>query len=183
MKNLAIARCYAKALLLIGKEDGQTETYRKELAEFSEFMEKEKSLEQAINNPLYNADGRKKVLETITEKVALSAIMKSFFALLFEKGRFIYLTSINELYQELADELKGIARAHMVSATELSSEAVEKIRKTLSEKTDKDIILEVEQDPSLIGGIVTRIGDIVLDGSIKTQLLNMRESLKKGEGV
>ena len=183
MKNLAIARRYAKALLLIGKEDGQTETYRKELAEFSELIEKEKLLEQAINTPLYNAAGRKKVLETIIEKVALSLIMKSFLILLFEKGRFIYLSGINDFYQKLADELKGIARASLVSATELSSETVEKIRKTLSKKTDKDIILEVEQDPRLIGGIVTRIGDLVLDGSIKAQLLNMRESLKKGEGV
>ena len=180
MKNLAIARRYAKALLLIGKEDGQTETYREELAGFSELIEKETLLEQAINNPLYNAAGRKKVLETIIEKVEISAIMKSFLILFFEKGRFIHLSGINE---KLADELKGIGRAHLVSATELSSETVEKIRKTLSEKTAQDIILEVEQDPSLIGGIVTRIGDLVLDGSIKTQLLNMRESLKKGEGV
>ena len=183
MKNLAIARRYAKALMLIGKEDGQSERYRKELAEFSELIDKETMLERAINNPLYNATGRRKVLETIIEKVALSDIMKSFLILLFEKGRFIYLSSINEFYQNLADELKGIARASMVSATELPSETVEKIRKTLSDKTGKDIILEVEQDPSLIGGIVTRIGDLVLDGSIKTQLLNMRESLKKGEGV
>jgi F-type H+-transporting ATPase subunit delta len=102
---------------------------------------------------------------------------------LFDKGRFGYLSSINDFYQKLADELEGIARASLVSATELSSETVDKIRNTLSDKTGKDIILEVEQDPGLIGGIVTRIGDLVLDGSIKTQLLNMRESLKRGEGV
>ena len=183
MKNLAIARRYAKALLLIGKEDGKTETYREELAGFSELIQREKTLERAINNPLYNAAGRRKVLETIVDKLALSAIMKSFLTLLFVKGRFVYLSSINDFYQKFADELKGVARASLVSATQLSSETVEKIRKTLSERTDKEIILEVEQDPSLIGGIVTRIGDLVLDGSIKTQLLNMRESLKKGEGV
>jgi F-type H+-transporting ATPase subunit delta len=183
MKNLAIARRYAKALLLIGKEDGQTEMYRDELAGFSELMAKHQALEQAINNPLYNAEGRKKVLGSILEKLALSATMKSFLTLLFDKGRLIYLSSINDFYQKLADELKGIARASLVSATALSSETVEKIRKTLSERTGKDIILDVQQDPELIGGIVTRIGDLVLDGSIKTQLLNMRESLKRGEGV
>ena len=183
MKNLAIARRYAKALLLIGKEDGKTETYREELAGFSALIEKESALEQAISNPLYNAAGRKKVLETVLEKLALSGIMKSFLTLLFEKGRFIYLSSINDFYQKLADELKGIARASLVSATELSSETVEKIRTTLSNRTGKEVILEVEEDASLIGGIVTRIGDLVLDGSIKTQLLNMRESLKRGEGV
>ena len=183
MKNLAIARRYAKALLLIGKEDGKTETYREELAGFSALIERESALEQAISNPLYNAAGRKKVLKTVLEKLALSEIMKSFLTLLFDKGRFIYLSSINDFYQKLADELKGIARASLVSATELSSETVEKIRTTLSNRTGKEVILEVEEDPSLIGGIVTRIGDLVLDGSIKTQLLNMRESLKRGEGV
>jgi F-type H+-transporting ATPase subunit delta len=183
MKNLAIARRYAKALLLIGKEDGQIETYRKELEDFSALIQKEETLEQAINNPLYNAEGRKKVLGSVIEKLALSAVMKSFLSLLFDKGRFMNLSSINDFYQKLADELKGIARASLVSATELSSEAVDKIRSTLSDKTGKDIVLEVEQDPDLIGGIVTRIGDLVLDGSIKTQLLNMRESLKRGEGV
>ena len=183
MKNLVIARRYAKALLLIGKEDGNTEAYRDELSVVNEMVEKENTLEQAINNPLYNAEERQKVLESVIEKLGLSAVMKSFLTLLFEKGRFIYLGSINDFYQKLADELKGISRASLVSATELSSETVEKIRSTLSEKTGKGIILDVEKDPGLIGGIVTRIGDLVLDGSIKTQLLNMRESLKRGEGA
>jgi F-type H+-transporting ATPase subunit delta len=183
MKNLAIARRYAKALILIGKDDGKTETYRQELAGISELVEREKTLEQAINNRLYNTEERKKVLGSIIEKVGLSRVMKSFLILLFDKGRFVYLSSINDFYQKLADEIKGISRASLVSATELSSETVEKIRATLSEKTGKDIILDVKEDPGLIGGIVTRIGDLVLDGSIKTQLLNMRESLKRGEGV
>jgi F-type H+-transporting ATPase subunit delta len=103
--------------------------------------------------------------------------------LLFDKGRMGYIGEINNFYQKLADELKGIARASLVSATELASDIVEKIRASLSQKTGKDIILEVEQDPSLIGGIVTKIGDLVLDGSIKTQLSNMRESLRRGEGI
>jgi F-type H+-transporting ATPase subunit delta len=79
--------------------------------------------------------------------------------------------------------LKGIARASVISATDLSSDAVEKIRDSLSKMTGKEVKLEVEKDTSLIGGIVTKIGDLVLDGSIKTQLLNMRESLKRGESV
>jgi F-type H+-transporting ATPase subunit delta len=78
----------------------------------------------------------------------------------------------------LADELKGLVKATLVSATELSSDAVDKIKEGLSKRIGKEIVLDVEQDPDLIGGVVTRIGDLVLDGSIKTQLLNMRESLK-----
>ena len=183
MKNLAIARRYAKALLLIGKEDGQAETYREELDGLAGLIAKEKQLEQAICNPLYDASGRKKVLQAVIEKLELSNVMQAFLLLLFDKGRIGFMGSINDFYQKLADELKGVARASLVSATELSSEAIEKIRSALSKKTGKDIKLEVEQDPALIGGIVTRIGDLVLDGSIRTQLLNMRESLKRGERV
>ena len=183
MKNLTIARRYAKALLIIGKEDGQAETYGKEIDGFAQMMAKEKELEQAICNPLYGASGRKKVLETVIGKVGISKIVASFLFLLFDKGRFDFLNDINEFYQKLADELKGVLRASLVSASELSSETVEKIRTTLSKRTGKDIILQVEQDPSLIGGIVSRIGDLVLDGSIKSQLLNMRESLKRGESI
>jgi len=183
MKNLAIARRYAKALLLIGKEDGQAEIYREELEGFSGLLAQEKNLEQAICNPLYDTASRKKVLNGILEKLELSRVMETFFLLLFDKGRIGFVGAINDFYQRLADELRGIARASLVSATELSSDTVERIREALSKKTNREVILDVEQDPSLIGGIVTRIGDLVLDGSIKTQLLNMRESLKRGESA
>ena len=183
MKILTVARRYAKALLIIGKEDGQAETYREELNAFAGLIAKEKELEQAITNPLYNVADRKKVLQAIIDRVKISKVMESFILLLFDKGRISFLNDINEFYHKLADELKGVARASLVSATELPSESIEKIRITLSKKIGKDIILEVEHDPNLIGGIVSQIGDLVLDGSIKTQLLNMRESLKRGERV
>ena len=183
MKNLAIARRYAKALLLIGKEDGQTETYRKELGDVADLFEREKVLAQTICNPLYNAASREKVLVEVVKRLKLSRVMSSFLLLLFRKGRIGFLRSINDFYQKLADELKGVARASLVSAMTLPSETIEKVRSALSTMTGKEVVLEVAEDPELIGGIVTKIGDLVLDGSIKTQLLNMRESLKRGERV
>jgi F-type H+-transporting ATPase subunit delta len=183
MKNLSIARRYAKALLLIGKGDGKAESYREELDGFANLLSTEKELDLVISNPLYDSSGRKSVLRAIIEKIGLSTIMTSFLMLLFDKGRIGFVSDINDFYQKLADELKGVARASLVSATELSSGTIEKIRMNLTKKTGKDIILEVEQDPGLIGGIVTKMGDLVLDGSIKTQLFNMRESLKRGESI
>ena len=181
MKNLAIARRYAKALLLIGKEDGQTEQYRQELAGISGLMDREKQLADTIANPLYKYEERKQVLEQVIGKGDLSKVMSAFTMLLFEKGRIGFISSINDFYQTMADELKGVARASLVSASELTADTIEKIRTALSKRTGKEVVLEVTQDPGLIGGIVTRIGDLVLDGSIKTQLLNMRETLKRGE--
>jgi F-type H+-transporting ATPase subunit delta len=183
VKNLSIARRYAKALLLIGQESGQAETYREELDGLSGLLSQQPELGRAINNPLYNTGDRRKVLAAVIEKLDLSKVMQSFLLLLFEKGRFGFLASVTDFYQKLADDLKGIARASLVSATALEDDTVDKIRAALSKRTGKDIILDVQQNPELIGGIVTKIGDLVLDGSIKTQLVNMRESLKRGESV
>ena len=183
MKNLAVARRYAKALLMIGKENGQSEVYREDLDRVSILVSGKNELEQAIRNPLYDAVSRKNILQVVLNNLSLSKEVQSFLLLLFDKGRIGLLSNINEFYQKLADELRGVVRANLITAVELPEPAIKKIRSALSKMTGKDIKLEVEQDSSLIGGVVASIGDLVLDGSIKTQLLNMRESLKRGESV
>ncbi|MEE4362511.1 MAG: ATP synthase F1 subunit delta [Desulfotignum sp.] len=183
MKNLAVSRRYAKALILIGQEDGKAELYNEELAAMVDLFDTQEGFEEALTNPLYNKNDRKKVLEAVLGATKLSKVMKSFLMLLFDKGRIKFLRDIAAYYKDLADELKGIVKASITSATQLSSEAVEKIRDALSKRVGKTIVLKVEQDPSLIGGVVTKIGDLVLDGSVRTQLINMRETLKKGESV
>ncbi len=183
MKNLSVSRRYAKALMLIGEEDGNADLYRAELDDIVGVFNSHVELEQAVVNPLFDKNDRRNVLKSILDRSDFSYIMKSFLILLFDKGRIGFLREICEFYKKLADELQGVVHATLVSATELSADATEKIRQGFAIKTGKDIILDVEQDPSLIGGIVTKIGDLVLDGSVKTQLFNMRESLKRGESV
>lgn len=182
-RNLAVARRYAKALLLIGKEDGQAETYREELNRFATVLVQNPTLEQAVLNPLYDDDGRKRVLVAAVEKLGLSQTLAAFLNLLFDKGRLEFIHNINEFYQGLADDLRGVARASLMSATELADDTVGKIRDALSRRTGKEVKLDVQTDPELIGGLVTRIGDMVLDGSIRTQLRNMKETLKRGESA
>lgn len=183
MKNLSVSRRYAKALMLIGKEDGNADLYSKELDQVVQLFDSNKELEKAVVNPLFDKNERRNVLIKVLEKTELSKVMKSLLVLLFDKGRIGFLREICDFYKKLADELKGVVHAKLVSAAELSSDAVEKIRQGLAKRTGKDIILDIEQDTDLIGGIVTEIGDLVLDGSVKTQLFNMRESLKRGEIV
>ena len=183
MRSSAIARRYAKALILIGKEDGNAETYREELDTIVGLMDKEPTLEQAVSNPLYNAASRRNVLLAVIEKLSVSKVIKSFVLLLFDKGRVGFLRDIGRNYSVFADELKGIVRADLTTAADLTEETLDQIRNSLSKMTGKDVFLETRTDAGLIGGIVTRIGDLVLDGSIRTQLQNMRESLKRGESV
>ncbi|MFH2091372.1 MAG: ATP synthase F1 subunit delta [Pseudomonadota bacterium] len=183
MKNLTVSRRYAKALILIGQENGQADQYNEELESLVGLFDTQENFETVLTNPLYNKNDRRKVLEAVLAATDLSKITKSFMVLLFDKGRIGFLREIASYYKDLADELKGVIKASIVSATELSADAVNKIKDALSKKTGKSIVLNVEQDPDLIGGIITKIGDLVLDGSVRTQLINMRETLKKGESV
>jgi F-type H+-transporting ATPase subunit delta len=183
MKNMSVSRRYARALLILGKENDQVDLYGNELNSFSQLIAREYEFRQVIANPLYGAQRRKMILTQVLEKMDLSIVINSFFQLLFDKRRLSFIDSINEFYQRLADEYKGIARAGLVSATDLSSDAVDQIRSALSKMTGKQIIIDFEQDPGLIGGVVAKIGDLVLDGSIKTQLLSMKESIKRGESI
>jgi F-type H+-transporting ATPase subunit delta len=183
VRSLAIARRYAKALILIGRQDGQAEQYREELQAFVALLDSQPEFETIVNNPLHSTEKRQRVLMSVLEKLDISAVIKSFVTLLFKKKRLGYIREINEHYNKLVDELKGIVRAELTSATELSSDSFEQIRSSLTKLTGKDVLLEAKIDPELIGGVVTRIGDLVLDGSIRTQLKNMRESLKRGESV
>lgn len=183
MKNLSVSRRYAKALMLIGEEDGNADQYRRELDEIVTLFDTSAELEQTVTNPLFDKTDRRNVLGAVLKKTTFSVVMKSFLVLLFDKGRIGFLRDISTFYKKLADELNGVVHATLVSATELSADATDKIKQGLAKRTGKDIILDVEQDPELIGGIVTKIGDLVLDGSVRTQLFNMRESLKRGERV
>jgi len=181
--SLRIARRYAKALLTIGKEDGQAETYREELTNIVQLLEEQKELHQAISNPLYDAESRKKVLQAVVGRLGLSRVMTSFLFLVFDKGRIQYLKDICAFYEKFTDELANIVRADFVSAVDLPEETIARIQAALSEKTGKKVKMETRVDPSLIGGAVTRIGDLVLDGSVRTQLMSLKESLQRGENI
>ena len=179
MISLRIARRHAKALLAIGREDGQAETYKEELGGFVKLLEEQKEFEQAISNPLYDTESRKKVLESLVERLGLSKLMTSFLFLLFDKGRILYLKDIYAFYEKLADELANIVRADLVSAVKLPNKSIAKIQAALSKRTGKEVRMEVRVDEALIGGAVTKIGDLVLDGSVRTQLMSLKESLAK----
>ena len=181
MINLSLARRYAKALLSIGKEDGRYKEYGEELSSFAYLLEREAELQNAIVNPMYPRDDRKKVLDKILEMIQLNPIVKNFINLLFDKQRIDGVLQINEVYQILVDQLENISRAKVTTASPLSEEMIGRIRQALEKITGGTVVLDVADDPSIIGGLVAQVGDLVLDGSVRTQLQSLKETLIRGE--
>jgi F-type H+-transporting ATPase subunit delta len=180
VKNLVIAKRYAKALFNLAQEDGKVEQYGEELDGFIRLSGQLPDLANAIQNPLYTEAARKSVFRVVADKIGLSGILKSFINLLIEKRRVQNVAEIAEYYHKLIDEHANIARAQVKSAVKLEEGVLEEIARTLEKMTGKKVLVEFQQDSSLIGGIVAQIGDLVLDGSVKRQLLHFKETMKRG---
>ena len=181
MKNLILAKRYARALLTIGQEDKKYKKYGEELDVFVGFLKENPEVENAISNPRYPVENRQNVLKIIVEKLGLSNAVQRFLALVLEKKRMPYIASICECYHSLVDDLENISRAKIISAVPLEEKALSSITKALEKIVGRKIIAETETDSDIIGGVIAKVGDLVLDGSVKTQLFNIKENLKRGE--
>lgn len=183
MTNLILARRYAKALLLLGKEENQYKEYGEILKDFASTLRANEPLADALMNPIYPLKERRAVLEKVISITEMPKMVTSFLLLLMNKRRLSMLEAIIEIYDQLIDEMENIARARVKAATELSDDDAESVKKVLEQITGQSVRMEMEVDPDLIGGVVAQVGDLVLDGSIRRQLLNIKESLKRGERV
>ena len=179
MTNQTIARRYAKALLAIGQEDGNFEQYGREMTAFVA-VAAEASLTDALTNPLYPADVRRKILGKVLARTSLSKIMQNFLELLQDKGRISQIALINADYLILVDEVNNVKRATITTAGPINEAIQQRVKANLEALTGKTVFVEARQDPDIIGGIIAQVGDLTLDGSVKTQLKNLKESLIKG---
>jgi F-type H+-transporting ATPase subunit delta len=180
VKNLVIAKRYAKALFNLAQEDGKVGQYGQELDDFVRLAGELPDLANAIQNPLYTEAARKSVFQSVADRIGLTPILRSFINLLIEKKRIQNVAEIAEYYHKLIDAHANIARAQIRAATHLEEGVIEEIAQTLGKMTGKKVVVEFQQDSSLIGGIVAKIGDLVLDGSVRRQLLNFKETMKRG---
>lgn len=181
MKQTILAKRYAKALFAIGKEDGKYEAYNEALQGVAGLFTTNPEVEDALTNPLYPIDIREKAMTAIVNSMQADKIMGNFLNLLVQKKRAVILPEIAEQFQIMVDEDKNISHGTVVSAVELNAELQSKVQDTLEKLTGKKVALTASVDPSIIGGIIAKVGDLVLDGSIRTQLASLKDSIKGRE--
>ena len=175
-----ISRRYAKALLSIGQEDGRYQEYGQNLQEFTSFCLANREFFTVISNRIFPGEERKKVLNALLDKSGFTDVVKNFLRLLLDKNRIGAMEAINEYYARLTDELSNITRAEIITAKPLRGEAERRLAEVLKDFSSKEVKLSITEDGALIGGLVVKIGDLVLDGSVRAQLEGLRESIKRG---
>jgi F-type H+-transporting ATPase subunit delta len=176
-----ISRRYAKALFSLGEGDGQYVQYGKNLEEFALFCKENDEFFRVISSRLFPVEDREKILEDILKKSNLTEMVSNFLKLLIDKSRIGAISEISEYYSKLTDEISNITRAEIFTAKPLQKDALSNLEKALSSLVSKEVKTEVKEDKALIGGLLVKIGDLVLDGSVRAQLEGLKESLKRGE--
>jgi len=176
----AIARRYAKALVQLAAEEQRVERIHGELARCDEVMTAKSEVRSVFVNPAYGIDEKRAIMKDLIARMTLSETVGNFLLLLLDRGRIKFLSSVISAYGTYADETSGVVRPTLYTAMPLEADKARSIKDALTKTTGKQVILSVETAPSLIGGVVTKIGDMVYDGSIRTQLNRIEGILQKG---
>jgi F-type H+-transporting ATPase subunit delta len=177
MASATAPRRYARALFSIASDDGNVAGVREELRRLGALLEESPELRDVLLQPLHPAAERRRVLEGVAEKVAASSLLRRFYSYLIDQRRLVAFDQIEAEFGRLADEAAGKKKARVKSAQPLSAEQQARLARALSTRAGTNVELEVEIDPALVGGLVAQIGDTVYDGSLRTQLTQLRSTL------
>lgn len=172
-----ISKRYARAFFDIAKEEKQIEPYYNELDQFSSLISRNKSLKDFLANPVFEQTIKKGVVDNLIARLKLSGMTVNFIRLLVDKNRIDILEDIVVCYRQLMDETLKRVRVNVKTAFALSDELRSLISANLEKTLDKTVEMTVEEDPTLLGGVVIGVGDTLYDGSVKNQLHNMRNLL------
>lgn len=180
MSNNALAKRYAKALVQLGSEGGLIDRFRDELSVIDSIFKANYELRAAFADPALTQEQKKNIMKDLAAKAACSELVGNFLLLLVDKNRVSFLGQIVQTYEKLADEFSGVIRPVITTAFPLDDGQVGAIQSALEKKTGKKVVPQMVVDQSLLGGIVTQIGDIAYDNSVKTQLKRIKDILQKG---
>lgn len=180
MPTTAAARRYARALFQIAREDRRVSDVRGEIDSLATLLEENPSLREALLTPLHPVEQRKAVMKSVSDASGVSASVKNFYSYLIDQRRLVDFYGIREEYHRLADEDAGLMTAVVTSAGPLDDRRKDRLRRALSERTGQEVQLDVQIDPTLIGGAIAKVGGMVFDGSLRTQLHRLRANLTKG---
>ena len=172
-----IARRYAKAVLEIGTESGTLKDLVGEMTTLATAYDASEELRRALHNPLVAAEAKKAILIEICDRAGVSAVAKNTLLLMGDRRRLQALPAVAQLLREMSDATQGLLRAEVTTAVPLSEAYYEKLRARLEKMTGQRVVLDRKQDPSLLAGVIARIGDRVYDGSLRTRLDELGHTL------
>ena len=175
-----VAGRYASALFSLAQDDRQTEQVARSLATLEELIGENPDFQQLVRSPVFSAEVQLKALEAILAREGITGIAANFVRLVTVKRRLFYLREMIAAYRKLYDASRGVTHAEVTSASALSEANLAALKDQLKAASGgREVDLDLEVDPSIIGGLIVKLGSRMVDGSLKTKLNAIRLRMKE----
>ena len=177
MSVQAVARRYASALADVVLARNEAREVQAELKIWDEMLQSNPNLGEVFANPTVALDQKRAVLNRLIKLAQPRPTTANFLKVLLQNQRLTELGEINRKFAQVLDERAGVVAATVTTARPIAEAAYKQLRGTLSAMTGKQVRIDFVTDPELIGGVVTRIGSTVYDGSVRNQLQQVKEKM------
>jgi F-type H+-transporting ATPase subunit delta len=175
-----VAGRYASALFSLAQDDRQTEAVAQALARFDALIAESPDLERLVRSPVFSAADQVKALDAILAGVNIGGVTANFIRLVASKRRLFFIREMMADYRKLYDAHRGVTRADVTSAAALSEAHIAALKESLRAASGgREVDLNVKLDPSIIGGLIVKLGSRMVDGSLKTKLNAIRLAMKE----
>ena len=181
MSLIAVARRYATPLADVAIAHNKADELDSELGVFAELIGTNGELSDLFASPVIPEPSKREVLDAIIKRVGPGELTANLLRTLLRNYRLQYVGAVHEEFRREMNLRKGLVVAKVATAAPVGASEQESLSRTLHQMTGKQVQLEFKTDPSLIGGVVTRVGSMVYDGSVKTQLQEIEQRLKLGD--
>jgi F-type H+-transporting ATPase subunit delta len=173
-----LAGRYANALFELAQEQKAVDAVSADLASLRKALETSPDLTRLVRSPVFSADDHARALKAVLEKMGAGALATKFVLLLAEKRRLFVLTQAIAAYEHLVAKSRGETEAEVTAARALSEGEISELKAALKSKLGKEPRLHTKVDPSLLGGLVVKVGSRMIDSSLRTKLDGLRAAMK-----
>jgi F-type H+-transporting ATPase subunit delta len=181
MSVITIARRYAEALADAAIARGQVEQIDLDVRAFVEAMQVSRELYDLFASPVVSQHDKGKVLDAVISRMRPNQMTANLLRTMLNHYRLHYVAEMYEQFRRIINERAGVVVAKVTTAQPLGQTEQALLSRRLEEMTGKQVQFQFDTDPELIGGVVTRIGSVVYDGSVRTQLQEIKQELKQGD--
>jgi F-type H+-transporting ATPase subunit delta len=174
-----VAGRYASALLETASEQGQLAAIEADIDTLQGALAESDDLRRMVRSPVFSADDQSKALDALLGRIGVNPLTLNFFKVLARNRRLFAAEDIIRAFKALAAEARGEVQAEVASAVALSDNQLNALKEQLKSSVGKDVQLEATVDPSLLGGLVVKIGSRMIDSSLKTKLATLNTRMKE----
>ncbi len=173
----SVAGRYAGALFDLANENGQVAQVEADLNSFQSLLDESEDLRQLVASPVYSADDQSKAVGAVLDKVGISGITANFIKLVASNRRLMVVSDMISAFRKLTAQARGEVTAEVASAAALSDAQIAALKDALKASVGKEVLLDTKVDPSLLGGLIVKIGSRMVDSSLRTKLSALKVSM------